>query len=80
MTALPPDGWKRVPPGELDRLEGRLRWRRWFRNLTRAAIVAVLLGAGGFGAVQAVDIVIQWTSPTVQPAPLRHPGGDCTAK
>ena len=28
MTALAPQDWRPIPPGELDRLEGRLRWRR----------------------------------------------------
>jgi len=47
-TSNESDLWQPCPPGELDRLAGRLRRRRYGRIVARAtAVVAVLLAAVG---------------------------------
>jgi hypothetical protein len=84
MTVFVRKDWQRVPPGELDRLEGRLRRRRWLRNLTTAAIVVVVLAAAAFGTVQAVAALSSWTEPAAPrvgpPCHSGDTGGGCTPK
>jgi len=83
MTALAPEGWRPVPVGELDRLERRLRWRRWMWNVVTALTVAVALGAGGFGSAQAISLVKQWTGSSPSNGSYCPPGGTvepCTSK
>ena len=63
MTAIPSEGWHPLPPGELDRLQGRLRWRRWLRNLATVAAIAVVLATVALATVQAVNVVNRWTGP-----------------
>jgi negative regulator of sigma E activity len=84
MTAFAPEDWQRVPPGELDRLESRLRRRRWLRNVTTAAIVVVVLAAAAFGTVQGVAALARQTAPAAPPTGTPCHSGDrgdtCTPK
>jgi hypothetical protein len=82
MTAIPSEGWQRLPPGELDRLEGRLRWRRWVRYLVTAAAIAVVVAAAGLGAVQAITLVSGWNGSVTPPCspPATNTGDGCTSK
>jgi hypothetical protein len=83
MTALPPQGWRPVPAGELDRLEGRLRWRRWMWNLITALAVTVAVGAVGLGTSQAISLLNQWTGPSQSKGSCCQPGGTaepCSSK
>ena len=64
MTALPPDKWQPLPPGELDRLQLRLRWRRWLRNAATIAVVTGGLAVGGWGDFQGMSLLLENKGPS----------------
>jgi hypothetical protein len=63
MTTIPPNGWQRLERGEFDRLQLRLRWRRWLGNATTAAL-AVVTAAAVTLAYQAVALLAAPRFPT----------------
>src|SRR5262245_22061222 len=69
MTRLQADGWKPVTAGELDRLQARLRWRRWLRHAVTAAVVTVVTAAAGLGAVRTVNVVWAMVAPPGRSGP-----------